>query len=700
MILKNLFIKLQIEDGKRRIWTIALLTLVFFLILPVATALQIEQYYDAKNHTWLLHSIKNTVGPYYTLVFIVTIISAIVCGLSSFFYLFSRRRVDFYHSLPIRRDQFFLVNYVNGIIIFAVPYLINLFISVGIIAMNGLLVGSLWRALFAAIGINISYYIMIYTIAIIAVMLTGNLIVSGLGTAILLLYGPVLIGVKELYFREFFHTYYEGQQFNDLLTKLSPIWSYVDVVERYNRGEEIFASVLLGLVVTMLLLLLALILYKKRPSEASGNAMVFALSKPVIKVLLVVLASLAGGMLLRNMVRNNLDGWFLFGLLFTMLVGHIVIEIIYNFDLRSAFKNWKQLLLCMVFVGLVFVSFRFDLLHYDSYLPKQEEVASMAVVIDGVDQNYDYFDRVNGGVGYTGRDVYQLDNMKITGIDTVYELAELGVKAQKERSIMGNRCGYTVKYRLKNGKEIYRSYQIDMTQSLKLWEKLYANEEFKATHNPLNHWNSNDIDKISVRYVSQIMNDEKYGANWDDSYGLSLDYNQKKELFETYRQDLNRLTLTEIASSTPLANLQFQMLGHELTNYFVYPSFQGTLTLLRSYGFETGTKIDASHILRLEIEDYRPKEVVIQVDEAVPASTVAVEPRSIVYRDQETIQKLLPYLSYPDYANYNYALIQTEGYINVFAYSYSKVYAQEICYHLQFRKDEIPAFVLTDLEKK
>lgn len=698
MISKNLFIRLQVEDGKRRIWTIALLMLVFFLVLPVATALQIEQYSNSSNHTWLYQSIKNTVGPYYTLVFIVTIGSAIICGLSSFLILFSRKRVDFYHSLPVRRDQLFLVNYVNGIIIFAVPYLINLFISVGIIGMNGFMEESLWRALFAAIGINLSYYIMIYTIVIIAVMLTGNLVVSGLGVTVLLLFGPALMSIQELYFREFFKTYYSAQRLYDYMNNLSPIWSYVEVVERYNRGKEVFTSVLLGMVVTTLLFLLALFLYQKRPSEAAGNAMAFEVSKPIIKVILVVLASLAGGIILRNTVSINLDGWFLFGLIFTILVGHIVIEVIYNFDLRSAFKNWKQLLLCVAFVGLISVIFRFDLLHYDSFLPKQDDIASMAVVIDGVDQNYDYFRRINDRIEYMSGEAYHLDNMRITGTNAAYDLAVLGVKAAKERITEGNRYGYTVKYRLKNGKEICRSYQVDMADSLNLLEELYTDKEFKEIHNPLNHWNSDDIDKIGVRYVSQIMNDEKYGADWDDSYSLSLDYNQKKELFETYRQELNELTLKEIASSTPLANLQIQMLGYELYNYFVYPSFHGTLTLLEKYGFEIGTEIDASHILRLELEDYRPEEVVIKEDEAVPVSTVAVEPNRVIYNDQETIQKLLPYLSYPDYTSYNNTLIRTEDYINVFAYSYSKNYAREINYRLQFRKDEIPDFVLADLE--
>jgi ABC-2 type transport system permease protein len=238
-----------------------------------------------------------------------------------------------------------------------------------------------------------------------------------------------------------------------------------------------------------------------------------------------------------------------------------------------------------------------------------------------------------------------------------------------------------------------------MADSLKLLEELYANKEFKEIHNPLNHWSSDDIDKIGARYVSQIMNDEKYGADWDDSYSLVLDYNQKKELFETYRQELNHLTLKEIESSTPLANLQIQMLGYDLFNYFVYPSFHETLTLLEQYGFEIGIEINASHILRLEMEDYRPEEVVIKEDEAAPESAIEVKPNRVIYNDQETIQKLLPYLSYPDYTNYNYTLIRTEDYINVFAYSYSKVYAREINYRLQFRKDEVPAFVLADLEK-
>ena len=71
-------------------------------------------------------------------------------------------------------------------------------------------------------------------------------------------------------------------------------------------------KVISRLAVSAILLLIAVMLHKKRPSEAAGKAMAFSISQPVIGVLLVTEFSVAGLMFFWSLGSGSL-GWALFG---------------------------------------------------------------------------------------------------------------------------------------------------------------------------------------------------------------------------------------------------------------------------------------------------------------------------------------------------------------------------------------------------
>jgi ABC-2 type transport system permease protein len=183
MILKSLFINLQKEDFKRKIWLIALLLLIFFLALPVVNALNLESIDNLLTWEQINDRIIPMLGPENSGVAAFTIIAAILCGISSFYFVHSKKQIDFYHSTPVRRGTLFAVNYLDGFLIYFVTYSFNLLLSFVVIAVNGYMNSKIFLAAMTAVLINCIYYLMIYTIAIIAVMLTGNFIVSCLGSA-------------------------------------------------------------------------------------------------------------------------------------------------------------------------------------------------------------------------------------------------------------------------------------------------------------------------------------------------------------------------------------------------------------------------------------------------------------------------------------------------------------------------------------
>ncbi len=144
MTSKNLFFKLILENVKRRVWTIALGFLVFFFTLPVAEAFVFsdKRYYTYENYENYRRMIDGnaldiiSAGNGFLVIVVVT--AALICGVSSFAYLHSKKKVDFYHSLPVRRETLFAVSFVNGILIMVAVYLVNLLIAMAVMAANGM----------------------------------------------------------------------------------------------------------------------------------------------------------------------------------------------------------------------------------------------------------------------------------------------------------------------------------------------------------------------------------------------------------------------------------------------------------------------------------------------------------------------------------------------------------------------------------
>ena len=54
--------------------------------------------------------------------------AAVVIGAAGFAYLHNQKKVDFYHSIPVRREMLYLVYHVDGILILTVTYFIHLLV--------------------------------------------------------------------------------------------------------------------------------------------------------------------------------------------------------------------------------------------------------------------------------------------------------------------------------------------------------------------------------------------------------------------------------------------------------------------------------------------------------------------------------------------------------------------------------------------
>lgn len=762
MTSKNLFFNIMKEDLKRRLWTVALISLFFFFTFPISVAVMVSSY--MKDMELMASGVMKTTAEVVRLQlfdqyagwmsvengFVATfiVVFAVVCGVTGFSYLHSKKKTDFFHSIPVKREKLFAASFINGILYTAVPYLISLLLAVTIVGVKtGVTLP--WVEILGTYLFQMAFYTMIYATVILAVILTGNTIVSLLGMLVFCSWGPAFMVLIVGYCQEYFKTYYVNSNLMEqLIIKSSPFAWYVHSV---SVGVSV-SGVITAIVAAFILFVLSVVLYKLRPSEAAGRAMAFKKSEAVIKFMIVVPMSLFGSMVFRQM-RSGENLWSIFGLICGCVITYCIIEIIYNFDFRRLFSHKIQLAVCGGVSLAVLAFFQFDLMRYDAYIPSKDKVESSALYsydLNG-DALYDYLGtpeliEERSGQHYlsiSGISISDyLEEMQLENIDEVLFLAQAGINFNMLSEDENIRSGqmesgtirYTmidIKYHMKNGRDIYRSYHIPLQETEKQLETIYNTQEYKMTTYP----------------VLKEGNPANYvGINYEECQDFShIDFTDeaaKDALIAAYQEDLSALTYAVRRTESPIASLQFKTKelqgmidivrteGNRYTSfnnwgyYPIYPSFTKTIAVLKECGINPGTFLNSDNVEKIELigEDLYEDDLVdtytTDMQQAVSESTYDSQGRNImIIKDKAQIDEILNACIYNEYTSMN-QLNESENRINVTAYvklepknnnnteaeSFNKekdTYSAEYdTYSLYFDQDKVPEFVKNRLLKK
>ncbi len=659
MTSRNLFFKLMREDLKRKLWAVSLAFLSFFFWMPVNAAMSIsnlQQTYErwltngttfgdgitaeSRYAEELLDIVGTTIGLENVLNIASVLAAAIIMALTGFLYLHSRKQVDFYHSIPVKREMIFAAKYINGIVIIWSMYLVNMLLTVGVLSINGLEISLLLSTGFLSFAVHAGGYLINYALMVIAVMLTGNFFISILGGMVLFAYIPAIIALVQGLMYLFFHTInLRGIHVDQMMINGSPFSYYISVVVEdvemeFETYGQLMDSVGIMFVVGLLMTGIALILYKKRPSESAGKAMAFQVTKAPIKILLVVPITIAMSLLFWNIYYSI--PWAVFGFVMGLVVTHAIVEIIYHFEFAKLFANLHHMGLSAVLALAVIAVFRFDLTGYDSYKPTEKEFESASVFAhslqDAQDYGLPYYYESNGRTQHSWRYMmmndYAVDNMTFTDYEVVAKLADAGIlqaEQEKEDRYVNvdhvNAPGFwttlEVGYKLTNGRTVFRNYHVNVTENRDIFDRMYENPEYKKGTNPVLSY---DIDNITGIY--EIHNSRIQEVNADEA--------MRAQILETYKEEMTALTLEERSKETPVTSLRFltlaehdyiRFISHDrnpnytgdfrledmrIVNFFpVYPSFKKTLSLLAEAGIDDLGPLDVEDVLRIEImSDY------------------------------------------------------------------------------------------------
>lgn len=549
MTSKISFFKMAAEESRKVSWLTAVQLLIFGLLIPFRVLLVMASLESSQIEHSRLEKIEvlcRNIGydQYANTIFIVA--AGIICAYAAFHYVQSAAKLDFYHSLAVRRETLFAVKYLAGMLTFCIAYLASQFLAVVFATVFDCMTWSILYEMILASVQGVLFFLCSYSGAILAVMLTGKMLTSILATGVLGGYLPLVWMIVIMFQQVFFSTIFVTGPLDDPeVLRFSSPWAMCLFYRGDGRmgvtGSLInWKWMLATAAVSVLLTLLAAAVYRIRKTEAVGRAIAFPRLETLVKLLLTIPAAI-----LAAMVAYELYDSLLWEVVFLVLFGTLacmIMEFIYRWDIRQTLMHKGHIGITVVLAAIIFFSFRLDTMGIDDYLPEKEEIAAMSVKNSMELFLYEGAADMEETFSFSGCSKEALDYLETENFDPIYRLAQEGVENAKKKVWEGEIRRIYLKYHLKNGKEIYRTYEVEEELYEVAMEELLKDPELKTRFYPILNWTEEYQETIlwgSAQYGFQRVGGEEYQE-------IQFSDSELKDVIEAYRKDLETLSFAEV----------------------------------------------------------------------------------------------------------------------------------------------------------
>lgn len=628
-------------SSKGMMWIPAFVTIGFLLAFPVAELIMLGNWFGMGYTTREINALYANLWQDGFMItgLAVAAVAALFNGISQFWYLYSPRKIDFYHSLPVKRSRMFWHKTLQSLLYYLLPYLAMEFFSVCIGAMRGFFSLHLMKLAFLMMVFHLLLYLLLYFSVVLVICITGHLLMGALLLIAVAAYGPVLSVTLQFYEYAFYYTSSAGVYgfIKGLREMASPVILAYTFVGKY--AEENYGGILgIVLLVTIAFGVLGYYAFVYRKSERTGMAFVFPWVGKIIRFMIVVPGGLGIGLIFYMLPSDNSRiVWWIFGLIFGTLLSGGIMGIIYYRDFRKFFSNKIQFVVSGTCVAFVACMFLFDLTGYDNYIPSYDKIENIAAEFtDGGGWENTYSVEINEDGKISTQDSGYYRNGDLLGNNLgispdIYACVEQIVKENKVicRSLSedsDNRVLWNgdiwdssndtsrlqMRYDLKSGKTVYRSYMVSTENQKNLYKEGYAEGTLKSERY--------SILKLDDKYVDEVRCDFITG----ESISLFQDNKAKRQLLvDAFRKDVEEAD-PEVLTGEPCASLTIEYSGVPSAEsvdamvpgrtgdyyfsacFYVFPQFKRTVEILKETGYPVS--MEDVKLSAVEVEYYMNEE--------------------------------------------------------------------------------------------
>lgn len=458
------------EVMKQNFRQVGWISLVYFLALFFAVPLNMFMQINRPEGYEYFHYVDSIFEFGLIVQILMLFIVPVLMGMFILRYLHQKDASDFLHSLPISRTKLFWQQAGFGLVALWLPIMIN---GLLIFLVNQLFDGSnMFRLVDIGYWLLISIILItfIYSVSLVLGMLTGITIIQGIFTYIFL-YLPVGFTFLFVYNLNFAIVGLpESHLISDRIFYFSPITDIGYLIEPY---QSVMTRIVMYLILIVLSLALAQVLYKNRPAEAATQAIAFQMLKPIFIYSFTFCFTLIGGLYFGLFQQAYLG--ILIGYLIFSIIGYFISQMIVQKTWR-VFREWRDYGFFFIGFSILVIVIVTDLTGFQSRIPDIEEVESVFVIDDIYSFNNNSY--IHGELeGFTNtEDIELVRDYHQYLMDTV----------EREAALNYENYPIEIIYRLENGKEIIREYNIPWSEAdAGVLEELRQRETYKKYTNSL-----------------------------------------------------------------------------------------------------------------------------------------------------------------------------------------------------------------------
>lgn len=562
----SLFNKSLFKTDMKRYWWVSLAetVLMFFMtVIPVYHMCHRAINGDY-NFEWNSRPLNDTGS--IAIVFVFAICVPVI--LMS--YIHFQASVSSHHALPIKRTEMMTTKTVSSVLLISVPPVLNgiILILMRYICGFGDMYANADIFRWTASGLIYSYVLASLT------MFVNQMTGSPVGTLVFTV-GFILLPALVIGFFEYF--------FNiNLYGYMGEINSIADNI--YITENELFAVAHLITYLAMIVVFTAgaYVLYRKRKLEAYGEVIAFSWLKPVFITIIAILSSALSYLYFNSIFDTNSVLW----LIPIGLVGTVIAMMISrkSLSLRGSLKP------IVIYLGVTLVfcgAMKTDITGYERRVPDFEDIESVtvtdwhryrysrAVNVNGVTKEY----KMSGGI-----------DMAFTDAEDIKNVRDLHVYKTKNRSDKDKYTTIPIKYKLKNGKELERTYQVDFVEDAQYLKPIYETPQVKADIFPI-------ADGVGKEYLSVTVSDRRIN---NGDVVLYPNNDTMERLVEALKTDIANASYEEFiinGGGSTVINIEDRVLYDDTSaedyfhtatydnSYCVRSSYTNTLTVLNELGF-------------------------------------------------------------------------------------------------------------------
>ena len=409
----------------------------------------IEPYYSPNNYD-REHYIEILYNP---IVLLTIFVLPVLVSILLFKYTNEEKSSSFIHGLPISKRKLYITNILTGIVMYVIPFLVNLII---ILLLN---LGEMGKYLqFADImkwfGVCMLYNTIFFAFATFIGTFCASKISHGILTYILM-YAPIGgLAIASIIMESALFG------FKGLSNNLEEFrgWPFIKIIEDFREMGSYYLSqtikfetstIIIYIASIIVMLVLGYFIYKKRKLEITKEFIAFKGLRSFVKYVATFLVNLLSYMYFCDVFEENKIVTLLASFIIT-LIAYLIIEMI----LKKTYKVFKSIIGFIVYAVIVtigFVILNTGAFGYETRIPKAEDVQEVDFSLSSDTINF--------------REKQNIENV----IDFQQKLINEKKKGYTE---------YTLEYKLKNGRKITRKYNINNSLYKEELNKILTSDEY------------------------------------------------------------------------------------------------------------------------------------------------------------------------------------------------------------------------------